>query len=74
MQIESVKAVALVSESDVEDQTFYVSIRTKEDFSAQKIAAVFGGGGHLKASGCKLIGKLDDVEKNILQAMREEVK
>ena len=74
MQIESVKAVALISESDVEEQTFYVSIRTKDNYNAQKIALEFGGGGHLKASGCKLVDKLDVAQQKILQAIRKEVK
>ena len=72
MQIGSVKIVALISESDVEEGVYHISIRTKTDYSAKNIAEVFGGGGHLKAAGCKIKDSLESVRRCVLEAMKKE--
>ena len=74
MQIGSVKIVALVSASDQEPDVYYVSLRTKGEYSAKNIAENFGGGGHLKASGCKIIDNVDNAKKQVLEAMKKELK
>ena len=45
----------LVKESD--DGRVFVSLRSKTEANVQKIAAKFGGGGHVKAAGCTVSGK-----------------
>ena len=73
MQLGSVEIVVLISESDVEEGVYHISIRTKHDYSAKNIAMEFGGGGHLKASGCKIKDNLENVRRDILQAVKKEI-
>ncbi len=40
---------------------YRISIRTKMYADANKIAGVYGGGGHVRAAGCMLFGDIEDV-------------
>lgn len=73
MQLGSVNVVVLISESDVEEGVYHISIRTKNNYSAKNIAVEFGGGGHLKASGCKIKDNLENVRRCILEAVKKEL-
>ena len=73
MQLGSVDVVVLISESDVEEGVYHISIRTKNKYSAKNIALEFGGGGHLKASGCKITDNLENVRRSILEAVKKEL-
>ena len=73
MQIGSVNIVVLISEPPTEPGVFYLSIRSKGDYNSQRIAEEFGGGGHLKASGCKIIGDYEEVKKKTLEAVKKEL-
>ena len=46
-------------------QEFKVSMRSNGDVDVSKIAAMFGGGGHVKAAGCTMHGNPYDVINNI---------
>ena len=72
MQIKSVVCVVVASESPV-DGIYYLSIRTKEKFSARNIAIEFGGGGHEKASGCKIPLEPSKVRELIKSAVTKEI-
>ncbi|MBR5520476.1 MAG: bifunctional oligoribonuclease/PAP phosphatase NrnA [Oscillospiraceae bacterium] len=50
-----------------EEGAYKLSIRTGETVSANEIAAALGGGGHVRAAGCEVIGSLDSVKKAILK-------
>lgn len=51
-----------------------VSLRSKSaQISVDTIAANFGGGGHVAAAGCTLIGELAEVEAKILEAIKKEL-
>ena len=43
-----------------------ISIRTTRDVNAVAIARRLGGGGHLRAAGCELLGTLDNVKSAVL--------
>ena len=43
-----------------------VSIRTAHGVDACAIARRMGGGGHLRAAGCELLGTLDNVKQAVL--------
>ncbi len=47
-----------------------VSLRSKEDFDVRRIAALFGGGGHLCASGCIIPFPIDAAEEKIISAIK----
>ena len=50
-----------------------LSLRSKGSVNVARIAAGFGGGGHLHAGGCTLEGPLDAAAQRILATMRREL-
>lgn len=50
-----------------------VSLRSKYNTDVNAIAQRFGGGGHLKASGCEIIGSIEDVHATIVEAVRQSL-
>jgi len=51
-----------------------VSLRSKDGFSVDGVARAFGGGGHEKAAGCLIVGKLSEVETLVLEELRRRLK
>jgi phosphoesterase RecJ-like protein len=51
-----------------------VSIRTRDPWDATAIAAQFGGGGHLRASGCTVKGSIALAKRLVRKAVREMMK
>ena len=49
-----------------EDGVFKISVRTNEGVDASKYCAIFGGGGHIAASGCTIEGTLDTVLESLI--------
>ena len=47
-----------------------VSIRTAKGVDACAIARRLGGGGHLRAAGCELLGTLDNARQAVLAEAR----
>lgn len=45
---------------------YKVSFRSKEGVDVRMLAGKFGGGGHTRASGCIIEGRLDDIEKMVV--------
>lgn len=52
-----------IHESDFHE--YKVSMRSNGEVNVSKIAVYFGGGGHIKAAGCTMRGKLHDVINNL---------
>ena len=50
-----------------EEGNYKLSIRTSENVNACELAAALGGGGHIRAAGCEVMGSLDSVRKAILK-------
>jgi phosphoesterase RecJ-like protein len=72
--IRSVKGVdiaVLIRETDKGE--IKVNLRSKKQ-DVQKIAKKFGGGGHSKASGAVLKGKLKEVKKRVVKTVLESIK
>ncbi len=59
LNVEGVEVAASVME--VKKGQYKISIRTKYYADASQIAAVYGGGGHVRASGFMLFGDLEEV-------------
>lgn len=55
------------------ENEFKVSMRSDGSIDICKIAVDFGGGGHFKACGCTINGKLDEVKNLILEKIKESV-
>lgn len=68
-EIKSVIATALISE--VEPNVSKVSFRSRKGYDCSLCAAVFGGGGHREASGCKIFGNLNDTKDKVLKAITD---
>ena len=46
---------------EVADERFKISLRSKGKADVNAVASVYGGGGHILASGCMLQGSLEEV-------------
>ena len=46
---------------------YKVSMRSDEIVNVAEVAGYFGGGGHMRAAGCEVIGSLDCAKKAILR-------
>ena len=51
-----------------------VNLRSRRSVNVQKIARLLGGGGHPRAAGITIAGKLRQVESKVLQVVRNHVK
>lgn len=67
--IEGVKASFFMMEKAPGE--FRVSFRSKGEVDTNKVAGVFGGGGHIRASGCNIKGSLNEVRQKILDVLAE---
>jgi phosphoesterase RecJ-like protein len=53
--------------------TYKISFRSKHNADVSLLAAKFGGGGHARASGCIVKGKLEDLEARIINEALLEI-
>lgn len=51
----------------IDENKFKISVRTSENADACAIAQGLGGGGHIRAAGCEVIGSLECAKKAILR-------
>lgn len=72
MQIEKVKCVVVATQSP-DDGIFYISIRTKDNFSSKEIASQLGGGGHIKAAGGKIEAGQKEVRETLIKVISKEL-
>jgi bifunctional oligoribonuclease and PAP phosphatase NrnA len=68
--VASVRVACLFRERDGQVK---VSLRGKGDVDVQRIAAQFGGGGHVNAAGCTIAGPLAEATRAVLEAARRAV-
>ena len=62
--LRQIKAVVLFRETD---DGIKVSMRATDGFDVAEVAAHFGGGGHPRAAGCLVPGRLAAVQREVLQ-------
>lgn len=75
--IDKVKVAALFKEDIKDKNKINVSFRAKGNgdiIDVNKIAAIFGGGGHMKASGCIIMGSLEEAKSKVLAKIEEALK
>lgn len=70
-QIEGVKIGVTMRE--MKDGSFKVSLRTNNPLNAAVLAGKMGGGGHLRAAGCRLDGPYETALKTLLDIIGEEL-
>jgi len=66
--IDGVEVVILLYETGNPSE-YKVSLRTNSEVDLARIAAVFGGGGHVKAAGCTVTGTVEE----ILAGLKEQI-
>ena len=64
--------VAIVFQ-EIEPELFKIGFRSKGSIDVNKIAFTFGGGGHVLASGCRLSGRLPEVEGTVLSTVKQAI-
>jgi bifunctional oligoribonuclease and PAP phosphatase NrnA len=52
---------------------YKVSFRSKGKINVAKVAETFGGGGHFRASGCKIDGALEQVKRKVVEVVECEL-
>lgn len=75
--IDKVKVAALFKEDLKDKNKINVGFRAKGNgdiIDVNKIAAIFGGGGHMKASGCIIMGSLEEAKSKVLAKIEEALK
>lgn len=72
--IDKVKVAIIFKEDAKELNKINVSFRSKGDLDVNGVASHFGGGGHIKASGCVIEGNLREVEEKVLAKVEEELR
>ena len=72
LSIKNVEIAAFLQE--FEKGRVKVSLRSKNNnINVNNIAATFGGGGHAKASGCRIKGTIADAKKLLLQEIVKQI-
>ncbi len=61
-----------ISVMEVDDKKYKISLRSK-NVNVNEIAAIFGGGGHVLASGCMISGYLEDVIDKLVFAVKQRI-
>lgn len=67
-------AVVCATLKETKEGDVKVSLRSADDiFDVSAVAAVFGGGGHVKASGCLIKAPLEEAEARLLAAIEDRM-
>lgn len=56
--------------AELPDGRFKLSLRSKGNVDVERVARVFGGGGHTNAAGCKAGGELSEIRRRVIEAIR----
>jgi len=71
-EVRNIRGVKVaISICEMGNLSWKISFRAVEDIDCSGIAAVFGGGGHRGASGCRISGYYEDVVDRLLKATRD---
>ncbi len=67
LSVKEIQAVAFFKE--IEPENFRISMRSKGDVDVNRVASLFGGGGHKNAAGCSLSGPYADVRRKLVDEL-----
>ncbi|HPJ97000.1 MAG TPA: bifunctional oligoribonuclease/PAP phosphatase NrnA [Syntrophales bacterium] len=56
--------------SEMKEGLFKLSLRSKDQVNVEKVARVFGGGGHMNAAACRIEGDFTAVHQRVLDVVR----
>ncbi len=57
----------------INDQAVKASLRSAGNVDVAALAQSFGGGGHVRAAGCRLEGKLGDIIETVVGRVKSEL-
>jgi len=70
----SIRGVVLAAFiSEIDNQVFKVSLRSRCDVDVSEIARIFGGGGHLKAAGFRFRGRKGILMEDLLNEFQKQI-
>ena len=73
-EIKGVELGVVIKELDGEDGVYKISTRSSDKINCCEVCALFGGGGHIRASGATVRGKTpDEIKKIIIDYARENL-
>lgn len=53
---------------------FKVSLRSNEYINVSEVCFMFGGGGHMRAAGCKMTGTIEQIKNKLVNEIKKELK
>jgi phosphoesterase RecJ-like protein len=71
--IENIEVVVVFRENADQKNQVRVNFRSQGKVDVNKIARLFGGGGHKAASGCTIKGKIREVSRKVLSKIKENL-
>lgn len=71
--IKGVEVVVLFKENLGLGHEVRVNLRSQGGVDVNKVASLFGGGGHKAASGCTLSGRIKEIERKVIAAIRRSL-
>lgn len=69
--IKGCKVAAIFKKIEKDNSVWKVSLRSRGEANVQELAAKFGGGGHIEASGCEVEGSLDEAVSKVLKEYKK---
>ena len=69
LTVKEIQAVAFFKE--IAPDSYRISMRSKGDVDVNRVANVFGGGGHKNAAGCSLDGAYPEVRKKLVAELQQ---
>lgn len=70
--IEGIEVGILIKQKS--DDEFKISLRSKSYVDVSEICCNLGGGGHKRASGCLIVGNLEEAKAKIIEEVRKYIK
>ncbi len=58
---------------EIENHVYKVSMRSNQYVDVSRVAAFFGGGGHVRAAGCTMNGSMYDVVNNLSKHIEKQI-
>ena len=56
--------------SQIADNRFKISLRSKDHVDVERVARAFGGGGHINAAACRIEGDIETIKRRMLEVIR----
>ena len=72
--IEGVEVSVFIRQSEENENTYKISMRSNNYVNVSDVCLMFGGGGHQRAAGAKIQGNIEQVKAKILKELKKVLK